>query len=413
MSQTVPAANREACTIQDYSLRRLDTPITANTFCSEAQESDWSNSKRQLDCSSKTPCASNAQCSLPTESCGRWSTMSDREGWKGCINTKYCGTWGTYKPDPSQALTGAVKPHSSAAVPVASIKIEQRVCQFSSADLLTIGTSTLEQCSAAAVATFGCSRGSPYFIYNSERKQCKCCTNENAISLTTADPEWNLYQTNLDQPTKYGCTQRKDQLNIVAANSVDMAHIVGGGTEIVVDVTKKYEPMLAYVQVVTKGGVIAHKKLILEMTKGCTITQARTTVETQLDQVKNGDYYGGVEDVQNLFGVRSQLCHLDTFITSSSETGTFVDKNKELCSDQKCSDYRGDQRTTRSGLTCQRWDVQTPHGHTNPGYDENFCRNPNNNEVTIWCYTIDPGTRWEYCDPIDDQKLIDYRVEKG
>lgn len=28
--------------------------------------------------------------------------------------------------------------------------------------------------------------------------------------------------------------------------------------------------------------------------------------------------------------------------------------------------------------------------------EENYCRNPNS-EKSPWCYTSDPGTRWEYC----------------
>lgn len=68
-------------------------------------------------------------------------------------------------------------------------------------------------------------------------------------------------------------------------------------------------------------------------------------------------------------------------------------------------DYRGCQTKTRSGKTCQKWTVQTPHKHNNspsdkPGKglgDHNFCRNPDN-EPTIWCYTTS-STRWEYCDP--------------
>ena len=27
----------------------------------------------------------------------------------------------------------------------------------------------------------------------------------------------------------------------------------------------------------------------------------------------------------------------------------------------------------------------------------NFCRNPDKVE-TVWCYTVDPDVRWEYCD---------------
>ena len=28
---------------------------------------------------------------------------------------------------------------------------------------------------------------------------------------------------------------------------------------------------------------------------------------------------------------------------------------------------------------------------------ENYCRNPDG-EPTVWCYTTDPGDRWEHCD---------------
>ena len=27
----------------------------------------------------------------------------------------------------------------------------------------------------------------------------------------------------------------------------------------------------------------------------------------------------------------------------------------------------------------------------------NFCRNPDK-EVRVWCYTVNPDVRWEYCD---------------
>lgn len=73
-------------------------------------------------------------------------------------------------------------------------------------------------------------------------------------------------------------------------------------------------------------------------------------------------------------------------------------------------DYRGCQTRTRSGRTCQRWDTQSPHGHTyrpenrhNEGLDSNYCRNPDGESAaTIWCFTTTAGffTRWEYCDPL-------------
>ena len=45
------------------------------------------------------------------------------------------------------------------------------------------------------------------------------------------------------------------------------------------------------------------------------------------------------------------------------------------------ADYRGTHNVTVSGLTCQRWDEQSPHEHTvtpvelpNAGLEENYCR---------------------------------------
>lgn len=60
--------------------------------------------------------------------------------------------------------------------------------------------------------------------------------------------------------------------------------------------------------------------------------------------------------------------------------------------------YRGCQRKTRSGKTCQSWTSQSPHKHTRThAGDHNYCRNPDG-EPTIWCYT-ETSTRWEYCSP--------------
>lgn len=68
--------------------------------------------------------------------------------------------------------------------------------------------------------------------------------------------------------------------------------------------------------------------------------------------------------------------------------------------------YRGCQTMTRSGKTCQAWDAQSPHTHdrTPDNYPiadlrENFCRNPDSS-LTIWCYTDQRESRWEYCDPM-------------
>ncbi|XP_078602422.1 uncharacterized protein LOC144876720 isoform X2 [Branchiostoma floridae x Branchiostoma japonicum] len=79
------------------------------------------------------------------------------------------------------------------------------------------------------------------------------------------------------------------------------------------------------------------------------------------------------------------------------------------CVDSRCligkgETYRGNIAVTKSGKTCQRWDSQEPHTHkenagTKPedALYNNYCRNPTGGD-TIWCYTTDPGKRWDYCD---------------
>ncbi|XP_062608390.1 uncharacterized protein LOC134270216 [Saccostrea cucullata] len=65
---------------------------------------------------------------------------------------------------------------------------------------------------------------------------------------------------------------------------------------------------------------------------------------------------------------------------------------------EKGEDYLGNASTTFTGLTCQRWDVQTPHEHDYTDHalaDGNFCRIINDERP--WCYTEDRDIRWEYC----------------
>ena len=59
--------------------------------------------------------------------------------------------------------------------------------------------------------------------------------------------------------------------------------------------------------------------------------------------------------------------------------------------------YTGTANTTESGRTCQMWSVNTPHAHgANDVGDHNYCRSPDGDAP--WCFTTDPGKRWEYCD---------------
>ena len=70
------------------------------------------------------------------------------------------------------------------------------------------------------------------------------------------------------------------------------------------------------------------------------------------------------------------------------------------------ANYVGCQSVTRSGRGCMWWSSNYPHrhGHSATDYpelgDHNFCRNPGGRKEGIWCYTLDPNVRWEYCDAI-------------
>ena len=58
------------------------------------------------------------------------------------------------------------------------------------------------------------------------------------------------------------------------------------------------------------------------------------------------------------------------------------------CEEVNQADYRGTVAVTVTGKTCQRWDLQFPHSHSNSpedkplsGLEENYCRNPDGEDA--------------------------------
>lgn len=75
--------------------------------------------------------------------------------------------------------------------------------------------------------------------------------------------------------------------------------------------------------------------------------------------------------------------------------------NAECFTDPLAGDYRGTVSSTRSGLPCQKWTEKSPHDHSYTLVrglgDHNYCRNPDDDAVGAWCYTM-TEIRWEACD---------------
>merc|ERR1711874_785037 len=104
--------------------------------------------------------------------------------------------------------------------------------------------------------------------------------------------------------------------------------------------------------------------------------------------------------------------------TTTTKTTTTEDKTEDCQkSSTKGKDYRGTVSVTKSGKTCQAWNVQSPQKHgtyTEKNREEsglgehNYCRNVGGNDVGVWCYTTDPNKRLDYCDvPVCEDKTED------
>ncbi|XP_035697857.1 plasminogen-like [Branchiostoma floridae] len=100
-----------------------------------------------------------------------------------------------------------------------------------------------------------------------------------------------------------------------------------------------------------------------------------------------------MDNVRTKLGATNVPAHLDGLDRTANER-----------EDGKGSSYRGKVAVTNSGKKCQRWDRQTPQEHDrtpaeypSSGLEQNYCRNPDGVDG-VWCYTTDPGKRWEYYD---------------
>ena len=83
------------------------------------------------------------------------------------------------------------------------------------------------------------------------------------------------------------------------------------------------------------------------------------------------------------------------------------------CQDIHSTTYRGSVSTTQVGVACQNWVSTSPHTHryhdmVESGVgDHDYCRNPDG-VGGVWCYTVDPETRWDWCNvPFCTQEGLD------
>ncbi|XP_031169705.1 plasminogen [Sander lucioperca] len=100
---------------------------------------------------------------------------------------------------------------------------------------------------------------------------------------------------------------------------------------------------------------------------------------------------------------RWEYCKVPSCGNAAAPDEPLIPTEEEDCYEGDGTSYRGVTSETISGKRCQSWSSMSPHTHQktpqnfpNADLRRNLCRNPDGDKAP-WCYTTEPGVRWEYC----------------